>query len=100
MRVPHDAAFRLAAEPEQDEVVPRENGAHKLGDHRVVIATMPGKIGLPLLRRQMRFSRISSLIEPVGHPLFWEPRSRAQLAERSRKFVYATHPQSPLRKIS
>ena len=38
-----DPALRLPAEPEQDEVVPREDGVDELRDDRVVVADDAGE---------------------------------------------------------
>ncbi len=38
-----DAAFGLAAQTEQNEIVARENGVHDLGHHGVVIADDAGE---------------------------------------------------------
>jgi hypothetical protein len=40
-----DARFRLAAQAEQDEVMPRQHGVHELRDDRVVVADDAGKEG-------------------------------------------------------
>ena len=40
---PQDAALRLAAQPEQDEVVPREHRVDELRDHRLVVADDAGE---------------------------------------------------------
>ena len=42
-----DAALRLSAKAEQDEVLPRKNGVHDLRNHRVFIADDAGEERLP-----------------------------------------------------
>ena len=63
VRAAQNAAFRLPAQPEQDEVVARQDGVDDLRDDRFVVPDDAGKIGCPLRRRTIRFSRISSLTD-------------------------------------
>ncbi len=49
--VPQDAALGLPAEPEQDEVVPRQDGGHELGDDGVLVAHDPRKQRGPVLEQ-------------------------------------------------
>jgi hypothetical protein len=58
--LPHDPALRLAAQAEQDEVLPGEQRVHDLRHDRVLVADMPGKSTSPAASRRSRFERSSS----------------------------------------
>jgi hypothetical protein len=45
-----DAALRLAAEAEQNEIVSGQNGVDELRDHRLVVADDPGEEALARLQ--------------------------------------------------
>ena len=61
-----DAALRLAAQAEQDEVVPRQDRVDELRDDRVVVADDAGEERLAARSLRIRLSRISSWTERRG----------------------------------
>ena len=49
-QAPQDPAFRLPAQPQQDQMVPPEEGVDQLGDHAVVVADDAGEERLTRLQ--------------------------------------------------
>ena len=90
-----DAAFRLSAQPEQNEVMPRQDSVHNLGHHGVVVADDPRKNGAVTKIAQPSHQVLAQLIfhSPGAKP-FFRKCTTAQLAES----LGNTHGGNPQRK--
>ena len=61
----NDAALCLAAQAEQDDVVPRQNGVDQLRNNGFVVTDDAGKSFSPARSFLIRFARSSSLTETL-----------------------------------
>ena len=81
-----DAAFGLATQPEQNEIVARENGVDDLRNNRVIVADDAGKNWSVAVLAQTRREIIAQFIfHAASAQTFFRKRTAAQFAECARK---------------
>ncbi len=85
-----DAAFGLAAQSQQNEIMTRKNGVHDLGHDRVVISDNAGENGAALTEFRDQVVAHFVLHAPGAQPLFAK-RTLTQFAQRPRQ----THDENP-----